>query len=300
MRPPLPALEPETEAFWRACRAGRLEIARCRACGWYVHPPRPICPRCHATDVRPQAVSGRATVASYTVNHKAWMPGMDVPYVIALVELVEQADLRLTTNLVGCQADGVAIGMPVKVTFEVMNDDVALPLFEPDDDRPPPEPAPRMPQPVTPAIRPSAQQHLERRAILSGVGQSQIGRRLYRTGLDLTCEAALAAIADAGLEPADIAPKGISHCEKPEIARAPAPIPSRPAPAAALASVTVRYTSACRQRPAATASAACMTGAICAGPSSPEACHPSWRPRASWTSGVPGPAKPTSPVTGPG
>ena len=204
MRPPLPALEPETEAFWRACRAGRLEIARCRACGWYVHPPRPICPRCHATDVRPQAVSGRATVASYTVNHKAWMPGMDVPYVIALVELVEQADLRLTTNLVGCQADGVAIGMPVKVTFEVMSDDVALPLFEPDDDRPPPEPAPRMPQPVTPAIRPSAQQHLERRAILSGVGQSQIGRRLYRTGLDLTCEAALAAIADAGLEPADI------------------------------------------------------------------------------------------------
>src|SRR5207253_2127286 len=43
-----------------------------------------------------------------------------------------------------------------------------------------------------------------RRAILSGVGQSQIGRRLLRTDLDLTCEAALAAIADAGLTTRDI------------------------------------------------------------------------------------------------
>src|SRR6185503_8522056 len=55
-----------------------------------------------------------------------------------------------------------------------------------------------------PAIRPSAEQRLERRAILSGVGQSAIGRRLFRTDLDLTCEAALAAIADAGLRPDDI------------------------------------------------------------------------------------------------
>lgn len=44
----------------------------------------------------------------------------------------------------------------------------------------------------------------ERRAVLSGVGQSAIGRRLFRTDLDLTCEAALAAIADAGLRPDDI------------------------------------------------------------------------------------------------
>jgi acetyl-CoA acetyltransferase len=44
----------------------------------------------------------------------------------------------------------------------------------------------------------------ERRAIISGVGQSAIGRRLFRTDLDLTCEAALAAIADAGLRPEDV------------------------------------------------------------------------------------------------
>ncbi|HEY3000544.1 MAG TPA: thiolase family protein [Acidimicrobiales bacterium] len=44
----------------------------------------------------------------------------------------------------------------------------------------------------------------ERRSIISGIGQSAVGRRLGRTGLDLTIDAALAAIADAGLTPADI------------------------------------------------------------------------------------------------
>ena len=44
----------------------------------------------------------------------------------------------------------------------------------------------------------------ERRSIISGIGQSDVGRRLGRTGLDLTIEAALEAIADAGLTTADI------------------------------------------------------------------------------------------------
>jgi acetyl-CoA acetyltransferase len=44
----------------------------------------------------------------------------------------------------------------------------------------------------------------ERRSIISGIGQSDVGRRLGRTGLDLTLDAALEAIADAGLTVADI------------------------------------------------------------------------------------------------
>jgi acetyl-CoA acetyltransferase len=45
---------------------------------------------------------------------------------------------------------------------------------------------------------------LERRAVISGVGQSDVGRRLFRSGSELTVDACLAAIADAGLTPADI------------------------------------------------------------------------------------------------
>ena len=45
---------------------------------------------------------------------------------------------------------------------------------------------------------------LERRAVISGAGQSDVGRRLYRDPLELTLDACLAAIADAGLTVADI------------------------------------------------------------------------------------------------
>jgi len=79
-------------------------------------------------------VSGRATLASYTINHQAWMPGPELPYVVGIVELAEQEALRLTTNIVDCAHDALRIGMPVRVTFERHEDpegDVYLPLFEP-------------------------------------------------------------------------------------------------------------------------------------------------------------------------
>ena len=44
----------------------------------------------------------------------------------------------------------------------------------------------------------------ERGAVISGVGQSQIGRRIYRDPLDLTIEGTFAALEDAGLTVADI------------------------------------------------------------------------------------------------
>ena len=44
----------------------------------------------------------------------------------------------------------------------------------------------------------------ERAAVISGVGQSQVGRRLYRPALDLTVEAVLRAIEDAGLTRDDV------------------------------------------------------------------------------------------------
>lgn len=47
-------------------------------------------------------------------------------------------------------------------------------------------------------------ERFERSVIISGIGQSEIGRRLGRDPLRLTAEACLAAIADAGLTPADI------------------------------------------------------------------------------------------------
>jgi acetyl-CoA acetyltransferase len=45
---------------------------------------------------------------------------------------------------------------------------------------------------------------IERRSVISGAGQSEIGRRLFRDPLDLTLDACMAAIEDAGLTTHDI------------------------------------------------------------------------------------------------
>jgi acetyl-CoA acetyltransferase len=50
----------------------------------------------------------------------------------------------------------------------------------------------------------TANEIIERRTCISGVGQSEIGRRLGRDPLELTLDSCLAAIADAGLTTADI------------------------------------------------------------------------------------------------
>lgn len=127
----LPQLNPDSLAFWQGGRDGRLNIHHCSGCQKFFHPPSPICPRCGSQDVQPQAVSGQGRVASFTINHQAWSPELREPFVVAIVELVEQEGLRFLSNVVGEGALDVKIGSPVKVRFE-QHEDVWLPLFERD------------------------------------------------------------------------------------------------------------------------------------------------------------------------
>lgn len=123
----LPRLDADNTFFWTSGADGRLRFLRCQACRTFVHPPAPRCPSCLDDDLAPEPVSGRAVVESYTVNHQQWIPGGE-PYVVAWVSIVEQPDVRLTTNLVGLEPGDLRIGMEVEVRFEE-HEGVYLPLF---------------------------------------------------------------------------------------------------------------------------------------------------------------------------
>ncbi|HEY7052715.1 MAG TPA: Zn-ribbon domain-containing OB-fold protein [Mycobacterium sp.] len=129
----LPKLDEHNRAFWTAGADGHLMIARCTQCGLWVHPPPADCPDCGSALVA-RPVSGYGTVFTYTVNHQPFNPAVPVPYVIAIVELAEQTDLRIAANIVECEPDSVYVGLPVEVRFEhhdVDGEDVFVPLFAP-------------------------------------------------------------------------------------------------------------------------------------------------------------------------
>ncbi len=95
-------------------------------------PPRPFCPACADRDVYVFAASGRATLHSYVINHRA-MPGsgFEAPYAIAVAELEEGP--RMMTNIVDCPQtpEALALDMPLEVVFESISDEISLPLFRP-------------------------------------------------------------------------------------------------------------------------------------------------------------------------
>jgi uncharacterized OB-fold protein len=124
-----PAADPLHAFFWASGADGTLRMLRCAACRFWLHPPAPVCPQCLSSSVAPEPLSGRGVVHTFTVNVQQWVPGQE-PYVYAIVELVEQEGLRLTTNIVGCPVDEVHIGQAVTVAFLHRND-VHYPVFTP-------------------------------------------------------------------------------------------------------------------------------------------------------------------------
>lgn len=67
---------------------------------------------------------------TFTVNFHQYHPTVPPPYTIGIVELDEQTNLRVTTNLVNVGPDALRCGMPVQVLFEV-HGDFFVPVFEP-------------------------------------------------------------------------------------------------------------------------------------------------------------------------
>jgi uncharacterized OB-fold protein len=128
--PPLPRPYQDTETYWAAARDHRFVIQHCKSCGKHQFYPRGVCSHCLSSDLEWHEASGKGTVYSFSVNHRAPHPGFadEIPFVLAIVELEEGP--RMMTNIVECNPDSVKIGMAVEVTFEDVTEEVTLPKFK--------------------------------------------------------------------------------------------------------------------------------------------------------------------------
>ena len=133
-RIPLPEPTPETLHFWEGTRAGELRLQRCDACRHVYFPPRPFCPSCAGRSVSVIPASGRGTLYSYVISHRAPPDsGFEPPFSIAVVELEEGP--RMMTNIVETPQtpEALQLDMSVEVVFDRVSDEITLPRFRPAD-----------------------------------------------------------------------------------------------------------------------------------------------------------------------
>ncbi|HVM67356.1 MAG TPA: OB-fold domain-containing protein [Acidimicrobiales bacterium] len=125
------ALSHDNKAAYR----GRLErvllVNRCRACGSWHEPPKPLCPVCWSTDVVPTPVAGTGTIFMAIFLHQGPpAEGVDyaTPYPVVTVELDEQEGLRVTSTVVGAANEDVRIGRRVRLDWAERGG-VPMPVF---------------------------------------------------------------------------------------------------------------------------------------------------------------------------
>jgi len=117
---PLPDTEWEgTRGFWEAAAREQLAIPRCAACARFQWYPRENCRACGGSKLPWTAVSGRGTLFSWAVVRRALVPAFadQVPYVSALVALLEDPAVRVVTRLVDCAPETLRAEQPLRVVF---------------------------------------------------------------------------------------------------------------------------------------------------------------------------------------
>ncbi|CAM2879862.1 bifunctional MaoC family dehydratase N-terminal/OB-fold nucleic acid binding domain-containing protein [Skermania piniformis] len=122
-----PAISRDTEFFWAGTKVGELRIQRTP--DGLRHPPIPAIWQDRSAPVDYQVAAGTGTVFSFVVHHAPKVPGRALPFVVALVELDE--GVRMLGELRGIDPADVEIGLPVRVDYLAVDDDVTLPFWRP-------------------------------------------------------------------------------------------------------------------------------------------------------------------------
>lgn len=127
---PAPTVTQANAAFWAATAEGRFQLQRCNECDTVLWFPRRHCPSCWTENVSTFDASGKGVIYSFTVIRKGAMAYKDAgPFVVAYVELAEGP--RVMTNIVECDVETVAVGMPVEIVWHDTGQGNALYRFRP-------------------------------------------------------------------------------------------------------------------------------------------------------------------------
>ncbi|MFH0875912.1 MAG: Zn-ribbon domain-containing OB-fold protein [archaeon] len=97
---------------------------KCTECNWLYFPPRDVCTKCGSRKLDNHKFNGIGEIVTYTIIRTP-MPDPEeelsdidtriVPYILAIIKLVEGP--KLTTEIVDCEPENIAIGKKVELCF---------------------------------------------------------------------------------------------------------------------------------------------------------------------------------------
>lgn len=129
----IPGPEPtfDDTPFWDFCEKEELRFQRCGDCGRHRMPPSPFCPHCQSQAVEWVPAPEAAELFSFTVVHHPAHPEIKValPYNVAIVIFPDCDDVRLISNVVDAAPGEMAIGMPLRLTWETAGNGRKVPRF---------------------------------------------------------------------------------------------------------------------------------------------------------------------------
>jgi uncharacterized OB-fold protein len=127
---PLPRATDITAPYWKAANEGALCMQLCQQCRRWQFFPRAFCVHCSSEDIVWQKTAGLGKVYTFTINRRAANPFMKerLPYAVAIVELDEGP--RMMANIINSDLDAIRIDARVRVCFERVDENLALPQFE--------------------------------------------------------------------------------------------------------------------------------------------------------------------------
>ncbi|OCA85327.1 Zn-ribbon domain-containing OB-fold protein [Pseudobacillus wudalianchiensis] len=132
---PIPLKNQDNHPYWDAADRHELLIQKCESCGHYSHPPGPACSKCGSAELSWENLGSEVngTIYSFIISYRPFLPGFqdDLPLVIAVVELDKAPQVKLIANVLNCNPQDVSIGMNVKMTWQDITEDRALPQWIP-------------------------------------------------------------------------------------------------------------------------------------------------------------------------
>ena len=123
----MPPIIWDNMGYWEGINRHELVFQRCKECGTWRHPPRPVCPKCRSFEKEWAPSTGKGAVYSWVTYQESPHPGFKAPYSVVLLEMEE--GVRLVSNMVDIKPEEISIGMPVEVVFEDIAEGLTLPKF---------------------------------------------------------------------------------------------------------------------------------------------------------------------------